>query len=160
MTPSTRLLDLIGPALAAALAAATLAAAAFPAAAATQSYSYRVELAETAKKSQVRAGNVNWECRGKHCIASARGGNVSVRGCRELADQVGRVVSYRSEIKQLEGDQLDECNAVLADKGSRPESEPGKTTGLAATATRPASPPRVTTEELTFTGVHDWSPAR
>jgi len=154
VTPSTRLLNPLSAAL------AVLAAAVFPAAAAAQSYSYRVELAETAKRSQVRAGNVNWECRGKYCVASARGGNVSVRGCRELAGQVGRVISYRSEIKQLESGQIDECNAVVASKASPPKGAPGTTAGLAATASRPDSPARVTTEELTFTGVHSWSPAR
>jgi len=160
VTPSTRLLNPPRPVLAAALAAAAFIAAVSSAAYAAQSYSYRVELAETAKKSRVRAGNVNWECLGKYCIANARGGNVSVGGCRELAGQVGRVTSYRSEIKQLDGDQLDECNAVLAAGTSSPKNAPGKTTGLAATAARPESPPRVTTEELTFTGVHDWNPAR
>ena len=160
MTSTTCLLSPFRPALAATLSAAALIATVLPVVHAAESYSYRVELVETAPKSRVRAGNVNWECRGKYCVANARGGNVSVRGCRELAGQVGRVTSYRSEIKQLDGGQLDECNAVLTSGTPSPENAPGKTTGLAATAARPASPPHVTTEELTFTGVHDWSPAR
>lgn len=140
--------------------AAVLAAAAFPAAAATTSYSYRVELAGTATKSHAHAGNVDWECRGRYCIASARGGNVSVRGCRELASQVGRVVSYRSEIKQLAGDQIDECNAAVASAKSPPEHA-STTAGAAAGRTKqPEGPARVTTEELTFTGVHKWNPAK
>lgn len=146
------------PALSAGLVAAALVAAAWPAEAATKSYSYRVELAETAKKSQARAGGVTWACRGRYCITSAPGGNVSVRGCRELAGQVGRIISYRSEIKELGGDQIDACNAVPSDAGSERRT-PVATAGPAATATRP-EPPRVTTEELTFTGVHNWSPAR
>jgi hypothetical protein len=160
VTASTRFLEPFRPALAAALATAALAVAVLPVGAATQSYSYRVELAGTAKKRHAHAGNVDWECRGKYCIASARGGNVSVRGCRELVSQVGRVVSYRSEIKHLGGDQIDECNAVLASDTSPPKGAPGKAAGLAATAARPDSPPRVTTEELTFTGVHNWSPVK
>jgi hypothetical protein len=122
----------------------------------SKAYIYRVELAETTRKAQVRAGNVKWECRGKHCVASAHGGSVSVRGCRELAGQVGRVVSYRSEIKALGAEQIDVCNAALADAGSRSRAPE-------AAANAPAkrdAPTRVTTEELTFTGVHSWSPAR
>ena len=122
----------------------------------TKTYTYRVELTETARKAQVRAGNVNWECRDKLCVASARGGNVSVRGCRELAGQVGRVVSYRSEIRALGAEQIDVCNAVLADASRRPRT-PETAAGAPA---RRDTPTRVTTEELTFTGVHSWSPAR
>jgi len=122
----------------------------------SKTYTYRVELAESARKAQVRAGNVNWECRGKLCVASAHGGNVSVRGCRELAGQVGRVVSYRSEIKALGAEQIDVCNALLADAGGRPP--PSR--AAADAPERRDVPARVTTEELTFTGVHSWSPAR
>jgi len=166
--------------LSAGLVAAALAAAALTAAADTKSYSYRVELAATAAKSQVRAGNVDWACRGKYCVASARGGNVSVRGCRELASQVGRVVSYRSEIKKLDADDIDACNATSASEKSSPKrataaaasstaasptaSSPTASSPSAARPTAatkpPAGPSRVTTEELTFTGVHNWSPAR
>lgn len=160
MTLPIRLPSPIRPALAAAVAAVTLAAAAFSAAAATTSYSYRAELAGTATKSRVYAGGVDWECRGKYCIASARGGNVSVRGCRELAGQVGRVVSYRSEIKQLAGDQIDECNAAVASAKSLPERAPTTAGGTAERAKEPERPARVTTEELTFTGVHKWNPAK
>lgn len=160
MTPlirSNRIVGTIHPALTAGIVAAAIAAAALPAAAATTTtYSYWVELAETAKKSEVHAGNVVWECRGKYCIAAARGGNVSVRGCREMVRQVGRVVSYRSEIKRLDGDQLVACNAVLAEAGPTPG--PQTTSGSAtAIAKKPEAPARVTTDELTFTGVHDWN---
>ena len=150
MTPWVRLSPLVRPFLLAGALAATLAAGA--AAAETKVYSYQVELAEPAKKSQVHAGNVLWECRAKQCVASARGGNVSVKGCRELAGQVGRVVSYASEIKHLGKEQLDVCNA-LAERAVAAQ---------AATATTAAkqSPSRVTTEELTYTGVHQWNPAR
>ncbi|MGB8436454.1 MAG: hypothetical protein WCE38_19575 [Burkholderiales bacterium] len=146
--------------LAAALAAVTLAAASSPAVAATTSYSYRVELAGSATKSRVHAGGVDWECRSKYCIASAPGGNVSVRGCKELASQVGRVVSYRSEIKQLAGDQIDQCNAAVASAKPPPGRAPTTAGGTAEMAKQPERPARVTTEELTFTGVHKWNPAK
>jgi hypothetical protein len=150
---------MIRPTLTGALAAAAIAAAVLSATAAAQSYPYRVELAETAKKPHVRAGNVDWECRGKYCVATARGGNVSVRGCRELARQVGQVVSYRSEIKHLEDKQIEACNAVLADAGSTAGPQAGSASAAVA-GQKPDAPARVVTEELTFTGVHDWSPAK
>ncbi len=160
MTPPTRSRRPIRLALLAGLAAGTLGSAALPAAAATQSYSYRVELATTAKKARVRAGNVDWECRGRYCIASARGGNVSVRGCQELASQVGRVTSYRSEIKHLSGEQLDACNDAIAAESASPERAHTASSGSPAAAKSPEPPSHVTTDELTFTGVHKWSPAR
>lgn len=160
MTLPIRLTSPNRPALLAGLAAAALAAAVLPATAATQSYSYRVELAASATQAQVRAGGVNWECRGKFCIASARGGNVTVRGCRELASQVGRVVSYRSEIKQLGGEDIDACNVAVGFKASTPQGEPTPTAAPTPAAKQPESRSSVTTEELTFTGVHKWSPAK
>jgi hypothetical protein len=159
VTPSNRILYPNRPSLTAGLAAVVLAVAVFPADAATKNYSYRVELARTATKSQVRAGNVNWECRGKFCVASARGGNVSVRGCQELAGQVGRVVAYRSEIKQLGAADLDACNAAIA-AGSPPTRKSPAAAGKAAAATPAERPSHVTTGELTFTGVHNWRPTR
>jgi hypothetical protein len=160
VTSPIRLPNPIRPALTAAVAAVTLAAASFSAAAATNSYSYRVELAGAATKSHVHAGGVDWECRGTYCIASARGGNVSVRGCKELASQVGRVVSYRSEIKQLAGEQIDECNAAVASAKPPPGRAATTAGGAAEMAKQPERPARVTTEELTFTGVHKWNPAK
>jgi hypothetical protein len=148
-----RLLGTIHPVLTGAIAAAAVAAAVLSGPAVAQTYPYRVELANTAKKARAHAGNVDWECRGKLCVSAAPGGNVSVRGCRELASQVGQVVSYRSKIKHLEDKQIEACNAVLAEAG--PTAAP-QATGSAATA----APARVTTEELTFTGVHEWSPAK
>jgi hypothetical protein len=158
VTLATGLRLAIRPALFAGPVVAALISAGF-AAAETKTYSYRVELAETAKKKQVHAGGVVWECRARYCIAAARGGNVSVRGCRELASQVGRVVSYRSEIKRLEGEQIDACNTVLAAGGNAKSSA---TTPVSATgpAKQAESPARVTTQPLMFTGVHNWSPAR
>jgi len=151
VTPSIGFLPPARPLLSAGILAVALAAGAGSAAAESKAYSYRVELAETAKKSQVRAGNVVWECRAKYCIASARGGNVSVKGCRELAAQVGKVVSYRSEIKHLGKEQLEVCNAAAAE--ASPEH-------AAAAAKQAESPSRVTTDELTYTGVHQWNPAK
>jgi hypothetical protein len=141
---------------AAALAAFFLAAAPLGAADQPKSYAYRADLAESTKKAEVRAGGVVWQCRAKYCVANARGGNVSVRGCTELARQVGRIVSYRSDIKLLADEQLTACNAQAM--AARPAPAPARrTTTTAAASAKAAAPyrmPQVTTEELTFTGVH------
>jgi hypothetical protein len=70
------------------------------------------------------------------------------------------VVTYRSEIKKLDGEQIDACNAELSEAKSPSEVTPAATGGSAAAAKQPERPARVTTDELTFTGVHKWSPAK
>jgi hypothetical protein len=133
-------------------AALLLAGAPLGAGAQSKSYAYRADLAENAKLAEVRAGGVVWQCRAKLCVANARGGNVSVRGCTELARQVGRVVGYRSEIKRLADEQLAACNAEAV--AGRPKPAPRTAASASAKASAPARMPHVTTEELTFTGVH------
>ena len=148
--------------LPAVLAAFLLAAVPFPAAAEIKRYFYRVDLAEDARASGVRAGGVTWECRGKRCVARGRGGNVSVRGCTDLARQVGRVLAYRSEIKSLADDQLAACNAaataarqpVAKMPPAAPAAVPPAAPTKAATTAAAPRPRRVTTDELTFTGVY------
>ncbi|MCL4800560.1 MAG: hypothetical protein KJ025_13295 [Burkholderiales bacterium] len=136
--------------LPAASAALLLAAAASGADAQSRRYAYRADLAEPAKRSEVRAGGVTWQCRERHCVAQGRGGNVSVRGCIELARQAGRVVAYRSEIKRLADEQLAACDAeAVADRRAAPPAAAAAPQAAAA-----ARAPRVVTEELTFTGVH------
>ncbi|MCC6611226.1 MAG: hypothetical protein IT515_16335 [Burkholderiales bacterium] len=137
--------------LPAVLAAILLAGAPLTAGAQSKRYAYRAELAENAKRTEVRAAGVVWRCHGKVCVAHGRGGNVSVRGCTELARQVGRVVGYRSEIKHLADDQLAACNAEAA-AGQKTSAPPP--VAAPAMAAAPVRMPRVVTEELTFTGVH------
>jgi hypothetical protein len=112
-----------------------------PARAADKVYAYEAETAAAAKRAAVTAGGVRWTCAGTRCTASGRGGNVSVKGCSELARQVGAVASYRSEVKRLGEGDLAECNRVA---GAAP----------AAKNARPADKPqRATTGELTYTGL-------
>jgi hypothetical protein len=139
---------------AAALAAFFLAAAPLGAADQPKSYAYRADLAESTKKAEVHAGGVVWQCRAKYCIANARGGNVSVRGCTELARQVGRIVSYRSDIKRLADEQLTACNAEAVAARPTPARRTTTTAAASAKAAAPYRMPQVTTDELTFTGVH------
>lgn len=120
---------------AAALAAATCLAHAQP-----RVYAYEAELAQGAKRASVAAGGVRWRCTGARCTASGRGGNVSVKGCSELARVVGPVERYRSEIKQLAEADLRECNRVAQTAGAK-------------AAKGPAKPQRTTTAEIRFTGI-------
>ena len=118
-----------------------------PARAADKVYAYEVETVEAAMRAAVTAGGVRWTCSGTRCTASGRGGSVSVKGCSELARQVGAVASYRSEVKRLGEPDLAECNRIARGAPAAP----------AAKSARPAGkPPRATTGELAYTGV--WPP--
>lgn len=123
--------------------AAALAAATGLAHAQARVYAYEAELAQGAKRASVAAGGVTWSCTATRCTASGRGGNVSVRGCSQLARAVGPVVRYQSEIKQLPEADLRECNRIALAAG-----------GAGAKAAKaPARPQRATTAELRFTGI-------
>jgi len=111
---------------------------------ADKAYAYEVETVGAAMRAAVTAGGVRWTCSGTRCTASGRGGNVSVKGCSELARQVGAIASYRSEVKRLGEPDLAECNRIA---GGAP----------AVKSARPAGKPqRATTGELAYTGM--WPP--
>lgn len=108
-----------------------------------KTFSYEAELAQAARRAAATAGGVKWTCSGTRCTASGRGGNVSVKGCSELARAVGPIARYRSEIKELPAADLRECNRLAQAAG-----------GAAAKAAKgPAKPQRATTPEIAFTGV-------
>jgi hypothetical protein len=123
--------------------AAALAAVADLAHAQAKTYGYEAELAQAARRVAAAAGGVQWTCSGTRCTASGRGGNVSVKGCSELARAVGPIAGYRSEIKTLPDADLRECNRIAQ-----------SATGAAAKAAKaPARPQRASTPEIQFTGV-------
>jgi hypothetical protein len=123
--------------------ALALAAAAGLAHAQGKVYGYEADLAQPARRSAVTAGGVSWTCTGARCTASGRGGNVSVRGCSELARAVGPIAGYRSEIKTLATADLRECNRLAQ----------GAAGGAGKAAKAPARPQRATTPEIQFTGI-------
>jgi hypothetical protein len=106
-------------------------------------YGYEADLAQPARRAAVTAGGVNWSCTGARCTASGRGGNVSVKGCSELARAVGPVAGYRSEIKTLAAGDLRECKRLAQ----------GAAAGAAKAAKAPARPQRAATPEILFTGI-------
>lgn len=123
--------------------AAVLAAAAGLAQAEAPTFSYETELAQAARRAVTIAGGVSWTCADTRCTASGRGGNVSVKGCSELARAVGPILRYRSEIKELPAADLRECNRLAL-----------AAAGAAAKAAKAlAKPQRATTPEIAFTGI-------
>lgn len=118
-----------------------LAAAAGSAPAQGEVYGYTAELEQAARRAAVTAGGVKWSCAGTHCTASGRGGNVTAKGCSQLARAVGPVAAYRSEVKSLAAADLRECNRLA--RGA----------GAAKAAQAPARPQRATTPEISFTGI-------
>jgi hypothetical protein len=121
---------------------ALLAAAAGLAHAQAGTYAYEAELAQPARRAAATAGGVAWTCTDTRCTARGRGGNVSVRGCSQLARAVGPIARYRSEIKALAEPDLRECNRI-AQAGGGAAAKPAKA---------PARPQRATTSEISFTG--------
>lgn len=109
-------------------------------------YAYEAELAAASKQPVAKAGSVDWTCIGTRCTAEARGGNVSVRGCSELARAVGPVRRYASEVRQLGDRELAECNQAAT--AAAPAAAPAP---KAAVAKPPAG--RTVTPEMTYSGV-------
>ena len=57
------------------------------------------------------AGGAVFECLGDVCAARAPASDTSgLRGCKDLARQVGAVASFGPSSRQLSADQLAECN--------------------------------------------------
>jgi hypothetical protein len=125
------------------LAVVLLALAASLAHAQSRIVAYEAELEQKARRAETIAGGVRWTCSGTRCSASGRGGNVSVKGCSELARAVGPITRYRSEIKELAGADLQECNRIAQTPGGAD----------AKGAKRPAKPQRATAPEISFTGI-------
>jgi hypothetical protein len=114
-------------------------------------YAYEVDLATAAKQAAVRAGGVDWSCSGTRCTAEGRGGEVTARGCSELARAMGPIRRYASELRQLGEKDLAECNQA-ATTAAAPAAAASKAPASKATAGRSGTP------ELTYTGV--WSGGR
>lgn len=69
----------------------------------------KLEVAK-AERTRVIANGAVWQCEGDTCTAViAR--TVSARTCGELAEQVGRIVSFSGEGRAVTGADLDRCNA-------------------------------------------------
>jgi len=119
-------------------------------------FAYEADLAAPAKRAAVRAGGVEWSCSGTRCTAEARGGggNVSVRGCSELARGAGAVTRYAGEARQLGEKELAECNqlATAVSPAPAPAAAPAPVAAAKPAPPQPAAG-RTVTPEMTYTGV-------
>lgn len=67
--------------------------------------------APTAGSPKPVAGGAVFECLGDVCAARAPASDTAgLRGCKDLARQVGAVASFGPASRQLSADQLTECN--------------------------------------------------
>jgi hypothetical protein len=72
---------------------------------------FRAELeSPVAERTRVVASSVVWLCEGNTCLAQKDTRTVSVRQCRALAEEVGRIVSFGGAERQLTAEQVAECN--------------------------------------------------
>lgn len=66
--------------------------------------------APVAEATRVIANGAVWQCEGDTCTGVMTR-SVNARTCGEVAEQVGRVVSFTGEDRTVTGADLDRCNA-------------------------------------------------
>lgn len=97
-----------------AVRAAAIGLALFPAAAFPVTYYYSAQTSTTAhKQGPVAAGGIQWKCAGNRCTASGPWATPSVKSCRDLALQVGRITAFGHAKKYLGAGELLQCNAGI-----------------------------------------------
>ena len=90
----------IASAFALALAAPALASTAFTASLETP----------TSERMEFIANKAVWVCEGETCVAELNRRKPTVRSCRAVAKEVGRLASFISERGELEAADLEKCN--------------------------------------------------
>jgi hypothetical protein len=71
---------------------------------------YRAQLeTPVTERTRVVASSVVWICEGNACTAQKEARNATVRQCKALAEEVGRISSFTSAT-QLSAEQIAECN--------------------------------------------------
>ena len=85
------------------------AALAFVLPAAAGVFTVTLEEPVTERTRHVADGAV-WICEGETCTADLKRSKVSVRACREIADEAGRLTAYSNGSDQLDAEELDRCN--------------------------------------------------
>jgi hypothetical protein len=66
--------------------------------------------APQAERTRVIANGAVWQCEGDSCTAVMTRA-VNARSCGELAEKVGRIVSFSGDDRAVTGADLDRCNA-------------------------------------------------
>ncbi len=93
-----------------ALAIAALAIA-IPAAAST-SFTAKLE-APKASKERVTASKAVWVCEGDSCNATLNRKTATVRVCKKVASEVGRLTAFGTSASTLTAEELEACNAAV-----------------------------------------------
>lgn len=94
------------------IAAATLGLAA-PALAGT---AFTADLAEpVAERTTFIANSAVWTCEGATCVAELDRRTPSVRSCKQVAEEIGTLASFKSERGELAADKLERCNEAAED---------------------------------------------
>ena len=70
-----------------------------------------------AAQTKLVVGGSIWNCEGARCSAAQQtSGATSVRACKALAKEVGRLSAFGGESTRLEAEQLGKCNTAAAPK--------------------------------------------
>ena len=64
----------------------------------------------TSERMEFVANKAIWVCEGETCVADLNRRNPTVRSCRAVAKEAGRLASFSSERGELEQADLDKCN--------------------------------------------------
>lgn len=77
---------------------------------------FTAKLAEpVAENTDFVANKAVWQCEGDTCAAELRRKSPTVRSCKEVAGEIGKLVSFSSERGELDADDLEACNKAAKD---------------------------------------------
>ncbi len=96
-----------------ALLAAAMTSLAAPAFAGT-SFTAKIEVPNQ-ETSMYIAEKALWKCQGDTCIAELERRSASVKTCKRVAKEMGRLAAFASETRELTAKEIEKCN-MAADK--------------------------------------------
>lgn len=62
------------------------------------------------ERTRYVADGAVWICEGDTCTAELKRRKVSLKGCKEIADEAGRLTGYTNGSAELSADDLEKCN--------------------------------------------------
>lgn len=78
--------------------------------------SFTAKLAEpVAEGTEFVANKAVWSCEGETCAAELRRKSPTVRSCKEVAEEIGKLVAFSSERGELDAEDLAACNEAAKD---------------------------------------------
>ncbi|MEL6752839.1 MAG: hypothetical protein AAFO57_02335 [Pseudomonadota bacterium] len=77
---------------------------------------FTADLAEpVAERTTFVANSAVWICEGETCVAELDRRNPTVRSCKKVAEEIGKLASFESERGALDEGELERCNAAAKD---------------------------------------------